>query len=172
VSNASLGKLYLYSGRIDDAIKRLHEATGQLPSLSRPWTNLGQCYELAGNTTEVKSSYERAAFLDPVDYSTWARLADLAYREQQPAAAIDYYKRAIAGWSNQSSIHAGRVLRIYLSKIIVPNDIVPRNLLAYSKPSFDSSAVCSRLAEMYRASGNPAAARYFDNLREELERRK
>jgi tetratricopeptide (TPR) repeat protein len=171
IFNASLGKLYLYRGRAEDAIKSLKESTSQLPSLSRPWANLGQCYELVGDESDAKLSYERAAFLEDADYSNWDRLGNMAYRHQQLTPAITYYERALTRWLKQSSIHSDRVFRVYRSKYIVPNDIIPTNLLAYSEPSFNDVGVYSRLAEMYRATGNQAAASYFDNLKEGLERK-
>jgi tetratricopeptide (TPR) repeat protein/O-antigen ligase len=172
IFNGNLGKLYLYTGRVADATGRLQESTLQLPTLSRPWLNLGQCYELVGNEKEAKLSYERAAFLEEANYSTWDRLGNLAYRQQQWAPAIAYYQKALAHRLKQSSIHSERVLRVYRSRYIVANDIIPTNLLAYSEPSLNVAGVYSRLAEMYRASGNQAAASYFDNLKAGLERGK
>jgi len=163
--NANLGKLYFYAGRIDDAIRRLRESTLQLPSLSRPWLNLGQCYELVGNEREAKLSYERAAFLEDTNYSTWDRLGNLVYQQQQSTSAIAYYEKALTHRLKQSSIHSERVFRVYRSRYIVPNDILPTNLLAYSEPSLDVAGIYARLAEIYRASGNQATATYFDNLK-------
>lgn len=172
IFNANLGKLYLYTGRIDDAIKRLRDSTLQLPALSRAWLNIGQCYELVGDEKEAKLSYERAAFLEEANYSTWDRLGNLAYRQRESTAAITYYQRALTHRMKQSSIHSERVFRIYRSRDIVANDIVPTNLLAYSEPSLNVAGVYARLAEMYRANGNQAAASYFDNLKAGLERGK
>ena len=170
VFNASLGKLYLYNGQVDAATKRLQESTLQLPSLSRPWLNLGQCYESAQDETEAKLSYERASFLDETDYLVWERLGNLAYQQRQPTYAISYYEKAVMRWTRQSSIHSEEVFRVYRSKYVVPNDIVPTNLLAYSQPSLDRAEVFSRLAEMYQTTGNQASAYHYQKLKEELEK--
>src|SRR6185369_11859643 len=151
IANAGLGKLYLYEGRVDEAIKRLQDATAQLPSLSLAWINLGQCYELTGNESEAKLAYERALFLDDGNYSALDHLGDLAYQQQQSTQAIAYYERALNRYQRQSSIHSERVFRIYRAKQIVANDIVPARLLAYAAPAFDRSEVYVRLTLLHRA---------------------
>jgi tetratricopeptide (TPR) repeat protein len=158
IANAGLGKLYLYEGRVDEAIKRLQDATAQLPSLPLAWINLGQCYELTGNESEAKLAYERALFLDDGNYSALDHLGDLAYQQQQPAQAIAYYERALNRFQRQSSIHSERVLRIYRAKQIVANDIVPARLLAYAAPAFDRSEVYVRLTLLHRAKEHIDAA--------------
>ena len=150
IANASLGKLYLYSGRVDEAMKKLRDSTLQLPTLSRAWLNLGQCYELMGNESEARLAYEKVAFLDEENYSALDRLGNLVYQQHQPTEAIAYYEKALSRFQRQSSIHSERVFRVYRSKQIVPNDIVPTRLLAYCEPAFDRAAVYSRLAELER----------------------
>ena len=148
IASARLGKLYLYSGRVDEAIRRLRDSTLHLPTLSRAWLNLGQCYELMGSESEARLAYEKAAFLDEENYSALNRLGNLAYQQRQSTQAIAYYEKALNRFLRQSSIHSERVFRVYRSKQIVPNDIVPTRLLSYCEPAFDRAAVYSRLAEL------------------------
>lgn len=157
---AKLGKLYL-SRRPEIAEQLLVKATDSLPGLARPWFNLGLIYELNGDERRMKRCYERATFIDPDDAASWYRLGVYFDRSSQKKEAIRSYQHALAGWRDQSSVHAGRARRIYRSSHTLRDDIIPSGLLAYCSPGFDQKKACLRIAGLYLKLGNEEMAKNY-----------
>lgn len=162
VLKARLGKLYLYSDR-PEAMETLKQSTVELPSLSRPWLYLGILYERQLEFEEAKRCYEKSVFLGG-DFSVLLQLGRLHDQAGGTADAMRYYESAINSWLSNSSDSARRAPRVYQTTDIVPDDILPRGFLSYVEPDFDLRAACSRLANLYRATGNTEQANYFDDL--------
>jgi tetratricopeptide (TPR) repeat protein len=162
VFRARLAKLYLYSGR-PEAIETLKQITVELPSLSRPWLYLGILYERQRDNEEAKRCYDKSVFLGG-DFSVLLQLGRLHDQADRTAEAMRYYQSAINSWLSNSSDSARRAARVYQTTDIVPDDILPRGFLSYVEPDFELRDTCTRLANLYRTTGNAEQANYFDEL--------
>lgn len=162
VLKARLGKLYLYSDRLE-AMETLKQVTVELPNLPRPWLNLGILYERKLDQEEAKRCYERAVFLGG-DYSALLQLARLHDGADRTVDAIRYYQLAINRWWSNASESALNAPRVYQASSTVPDNIVPRGFLSYVEPHFDLGATCARVANLHRTNGNAEQANYFDDL--------
>lgn len=161
-AKAKLGKLYLAS-HPERATRLLEEAAADLPSLSRPWANLGQLYEQGGDEARAERSYRKALFIEQ-DVPTIVRLGNLHERQRRTQEAINQYRWAVSTWRGQSSTHASRVRRIYHSRFTLRDDIVPRGISVYTAPAFDMVGMCRKLSAMLRQTGNETSAAYYDKL--------
>jgi tetratricopeptide (TPR) repeat protein len=161
IIEGQLGKLYVARNR-SRAHELLIRATTDLPSLSRSWSNLGKVYGIEGRQEEAELCFRKAAFLDASDYVPLQALAEFYEQAARPTEAIDCYRRAIDNWDQLMSVHAYRSARIYNSKFVVRDDIIPRGLLAYTEPAFDRGATCARLSTLYRQVGDWAKAADFE----------
>jgi tetratricopeptide (TPR) repeat protein len=164
ILKGKLGKLYLHIGLLDKAFVLLQQASMELPSLSRPWYNLGNIYELQGDERSMRECYQRATFLDGNDTLSWLKLANSHERHNNKPEAIRSYARAVSSWLNIVSEHARRASRIYHLPFIVYDDIVPNEFLSYCGPFFDVSGVCLKLAKLYEETGDARLANYYENL--------
>jgi Tfp pilus assembly protein PilF len=169
IVKAKLGKLVL-DRQPDLALQMLEEATAELSNLSRPWINLGALYEQQGRDDRAELSYKKSIFIDGGETSVWLRLGKLYDRRQQTQAAISHYRRAIQSWIDQTSVHASRVRRIYLSRYTLRDDLIPTGFNAYTHPAIDIDGTCARLSELYRQQGNQAMAEQYENIRKEYAR--
>lgn len=161
-AKAKLGKLYLESQPVR-ATQLLEEAAADLPSLSRPWANLGYLYEQRGDAARAERSYRKSLFIEQ-DVPTILRLGSLQEKQQRTQEAINQYRWAVNTWRNQSSTHASRVRRIYHSRFTLRDDIAPRGISLYSLPAFDMAGTCRKLSAMLRQTGNESAAAYYEKL--------
>lgn len=163
---AKLGKLAV-DRQPDLAAQMLQEATAELSNLTRPWINLGTLYEQQGDDERAELNYKKSIFIDGGETTVWFQLAKLYDRRQNTQAAINHYRRAVQSWIDQTSVHASRVRRIYLSRSTVRDDVIPSGFNAYTNPAFDIDWTCARLAALYRQQGNEAQAEQYENLRKE-----
>ncbi len=162
MAKAKLGKLYLES-QPERATHLLEEAATDLPSLSRPWANLGYLYEQRGDAAQAERSYRKALFIEQ-DVPTIIRLGSLQEKQQRTQEAINQYRWAVNTWRNQSSIHASRVRRIYQSRYTLRDDVAPRGISVYASPAFDMVGMCRKLSAMLRQVGNENAAAFYEKL--------
>ena len=163
---AKLGKLAV-DRQPDLAKQTLKEATAELSNLTRPWINLGTLYEREGNDAQAELCYKKSIFIDGGEPAVWFRLGQLYDRQQNTPAAISDYRRAIQKWVDQTSVHASRVRRIYLSRSTVRDDVIPSGFDAYTKPAFDIDWTCARLSAWFRQQGDEALAEQYENIRKE-----
>ena len=159
-----LGKIYLYKNMLDKASAVLGEAVTDLPALPRPWHNLGDVYEQQGDEAAMVECYRRATFLDGDDALAWSKLGDFHNRRNHKDEAIHSYVRAVRGWMNMRSEHAGRASRIYRAKFTIFDDVVPDGFLAYCSPSPDVSKICLELARLYDEGGQSGLSNYYKDL--------
>ena len=163
---AKLGKLLL-DRQPDAAAKVLEEATAALSNLSRPWTNLGWLYERRGEGDRAELSYKKAIFIDGGETQVFFRLANYYDSKQRTQDAINFYRRAVQSWIDQTTVHASRVRRIYISRSTVRDDVIPKGFSTYTNPAFDFDWTCARIATLYRQTGNPAQAEQYEKLRKD-----
>ncbi len=166
---AKLGKLAL-ERQPELAAQVLKEATGQLSNLTRPWINLGTLYEQQGADDQAELSYRKSVFIDGGEPAVLLLLASFYDRRQRTPEAINYYRRAIQGWIDQTSVHFGRVRRIYVSRYTVREDVIPAGFNTYTNPAFDIDGACARLSALYRQQGNETLAEQYEKLRKEYAR--
>jgi len=166
-AKAKLGKLYLDT-QPERATRLLEEAAAELPSLARPWANLGYLYEQRGDAARAERSYRKALFIDQ-DVPTILRLGNLYERQQRTQEAVNQYRWAVNTWSNQSSTHASRVRRIYHSRFTLRDDIIPKGMSVYASPTFDMVGTCEKLSAMLRQAGKQDTAAYYEKLAREYE---
>lgn len=164
ILKSKLGKLYLYVNLLDKASAALREAVGELPSLPRPWHNLGAVYEKQGDETAMKECYQRATFLDGGDALAWSKLGDLHNRHNNKHETIRSYAQAIRSWMTMTSEHAGRASRIYHTRFVVFDDVVPNGFLSYCSPSINVSEICQILAKLYDETGDRGLSNYYKGL--------
>lgn len=63
---------------------------------------LGEIFQHQGKLAEAKTNFQRAVEIDPLLGFGYVRLGELAERENDLAAAIDYYQKALAAMVNDS----------------------------------------------------------------------
>jgi tetratricopeptide (TPR) repeat protein len=148
----------------------LREATAELSNLTRPWINLGTLYEQQGDDARAELSYKKSIFLDGGETAVWLRLGKLYDRQQKFPAAISCYRRAVQSWIDQTSVHASRVRRIYLSRYTVRDDVLPNGFNAYTNPALDVVGTCARISALSRQQGNEAMATQYESIGKEYKR--
>lgn len=163
---AKLGKLAM-DRQPELAMQMLQEATAELSNLSRPWISLGTLYKQQGREDRAELSYKKSIFVDGGETAVWLNLGRLYDDQQKTQAAITHYRRAVQRWIDQTSVHASRVRRIYLSRYTVRDDVIPKGFNAYTLPAFDIEGTCARLSALYRLQGNEAMAAEYENIRRE-----
>ena len=164
ILKGKLGKLYLHANLLEKASALLKEAVTELPSLPRPWANLGIIYERQGNEAAMWECYRRAALLSPSDAQSWSKLGYLHDRSNNKQDAINSYTQAVNAWMNMMSEHAGRTSRIYQARFIVSDDVVPNGFLAYCNPVLNVSEICRRLAQLYKEMGDSRRSTHYEEL--------
>jgi len=164
ILKGKLGKLYLYMNMLDRAAVLLMQASSELPSLSRPWYNLGNIYEQQGDEASMRKCYQRAAFLDGSDPLPWLKLGNFYERHNNKNEAIRSYARVVSNRLNLASEHANRVFRIYRARSIVQDDVMPNGFLSYCSSAVDLSEICLKLAKLYDETGDTRLSSYYKDL--------
>jgi Tfp pilus assembly protein PilF len=90
----AIGRSYLLSGRINEAISELSTAASLDPRLSEAHNLLGVAYDKKGLADRAKDSYERAVKEEPEDAQTLNNLGFSLYQNGNYRAAVDRLKRA------------------------------------------------------------------------------
>ena len=90
----SQGRMYLSSGRINEAISELSLAASLDPRLNEAHSLLGLAYDRKGLHDRAKDSYDRAVKADPEDAQTLNNLGFSLYQHGNCRAAVDKLKRA------------------------------------------------------------------------------
>lgn len=151
IAQARLARLYLEDGHYTAARKLLLDCGRQMPQLSRVWVNLARSQVTACSPEAigaVRRYLERAMFFDPVDPAAWvlqARLLEISGNRQSGG---DFRRRARILASANTSRHSSRVTRVYHTRAVVRDDVLPEGLLEYCSPSYDllsqvAANVCS-----------------------------
>ncbi|HSJ74837.1 MAG TPA: tetratricopeptide repeat protein, partial [Gemmatimonadales bacterium] len=164
VVKGKLGKFYLEVNATDAASAMLKQAAAELPSLSRPWYNLGTIYEAQGDDKAARDCYEKALFLDRGDFTSWRRLGNYYDRRENVPGAARAYTRAVDSWMGMRSEHAGRALHVYRARSLINDDVVPNGYLAYCSPSIDAAEICRRLAKLYEEMGDLGLSSYYEDV--------
>jgi tetratricopeptide (TPR) repeat protein len=89
-----LGRTYLQSGRLNEAIAELSVAASLDPRLSEAYSLMGLAYDRKGMPERAKESYERAVKEQPEDAQTLNNLGYSLYLNGNYRAAVDRLKRA------------------------------------------------------------------------------
>lgn len=164
ILKGKLGKLYLHANPPDDASAALRDAVRELPSLPRPWHNLGDVYDRKGDKEAAREYYRKATLLDGGDAVAWWKLGRLLERRGDTQGAVRSYARAVRGWMGMTSEHGRRVSRIYRSQLTVSDDVIPNGFLSYCSPSLDVAEVCLRLVRLYEGLGDRESSDYYKEL--------
>ena len=164
ILRARIGKLCLFRGRLKDARRYLEEATTELPNLSRPWFNLAMLAKTSGHSREWEAHLRRAAELGRGNEQAWHHLGRLLESREKTDAAIRAYLRVAGMRGLRISSHARRSSRMYKTRFVMPDDIVPHGLLAYSNPPSRRVEALERLAALYSISGKRDLAERFSQL--------
>ena len=170
IAKSKLSKFYMWQGRSHESHRMLLEVTNDLPTLSRPWLYLGDYYRGTQQWRQMLLCYQRAGFLDTDDFVPWARMGDYFYESGQLTHAIPILQRALFAWLNQPSTHAQRAARMYRTRHVVRDDVIPKGLLSYCAPRFSGATVNERLAKFHADIGDKHTARYFEDLRVRIAR--
>ncbi len=161
---ARLGKLYLFRGKLEDARRYLEGATMELPNLPRPWFNLAMLAKTSGQSRKWELDLQRAAKLGRGDEQAWYHLARLFDSRAEVDAAIKAYLRVAGIRGLRVSSHARRSSRMYKTRFVMPDDVIPHGLLAYSNPPSRRVDALERLSTLYRSSGKRKLAERFSQL--------
>lgn len=137
VVRAKLGKLLIYKNDSISARQTFLEIVDVLPNLSRPWYYLGNIDALNGRDSVAIYHYRKSIFLDSKDYLPIYALAKTYNELGDTVRSGIYLKRALAAYNGMQSMNSTRSSRIYYLETM-KNDIIPRFLLNYVKPSMDS----------------------------------
>ncbi|HJU53428.1 MAG TPA: tetratricopeptide repeat protein, partial [Pyrinomonadaceae bacterium] len=88
------GRMFLSSGRVNEAITELTLAASLDPRLSEAHSLLGLAYDRKGMPERARDSYERAVKGDPTDAQTLNNLGFSLYQNGNYRAAVDKLKKA------------------------------------------------------------------------------
>lgn len=136
VSNrARLARLYLELGQTERARTALLAVTAAMPQFPRAWTNLGRLHLESNDFAAADTYFRKAAFLDPGDPSVYSLLSDLARKTGDDEEAESLAARARMLAEHVVSSHAGRVTRVYKTRAVVQDDVLPTGLQKYCRPS-------------------------------------
>jgi tetratricopeptide (TPR) repeat protein len=165
---AKLAKLYYFKNEKEKALHLLEWTVKTLPSLSRPWLYLGDLYQ-SDNEDKMIRCYQKSAFLDNSDAIPLLRLAQYYGQKNQINDAILYYKRLIRTSNLQYALHFSRVTTMYCftckdERLFMKDYLVPKGLLTYCAPSFDTSSVYLHLADIYTKKGDNKRAEEYLRL--------
>jgi Flp pilus assembly protein TadD len=90
----ALGRMFLSSGRVNEAIAELSLAASLDSRLNEAHSLLGLAYDRKGLHDRAKDSYDRAVKADPADAQTLNNLGFSLYQNGNYRAAVDKLKRA------------------------------------------------------------------------------
>jgi tetratricopeptide (TPR) repeat protein len=91
----SLGRAFLSTGRVNEAISELSLAASLDPRLAEAHSLLGVAYDRKGMHDRAKDAYSRAIKNDPEDAQTLNNLGFSLYQNGNYRAAVDKLKRAV-----------------------------------------------------------------------------
>ncbi|HEV2645135.1 MAG TPA: O-antigen ligase family protein [Acidobacteriaceae bacterium] len=114
ITEARLGALLLYSGEVVPSIPILRNAVRDLPGLPLAWLHLGIALREVGRDQESSAAFQKAAFLEGLDPN-----------------GIEVSKMPEEfGMQTTITEHAARVLRLYMTHMLEPDDLLPPGILS------------------------------------------
>lgn len=152
IDNSKLGTLYLHVGRKAEAEQVLLEAVNALPNLSYPRVIIGDILGQKDDYAGMLQSYQRATFLDRNDFAPLVRSGDYFASVGRKTEAVEAYRKGMSIALAQYSAYARRVPRIYKTPTFIRNDMVPRDLSAYSRRDCDLVELRSKLLQLIRGT--------------------
>lgn len=168
---ARLAKVYLYQQNYAQADSLLQNVLLKLENLNRVWFNLGVIHKQKNEFVQAEDCFKKAHFLDPFDVYPYLELASLHNEKKEQKRAISYYGGALKMYVRQTTEHAKRIERVYINSISpnvkdgkIYNDVIPFDLLEYSKPKFDWEAICNHIAFLLVLEGREKVAAKIKKL--------
>lgn len=83
--------------RLDEAVASFRKAGELNPTISTPWTKIGDIYLAKGDLENAKASLQRAIAIDPTDYRAHQRLGIVYDREGNVSQSIEHLEKGIIG---------------------------------------------------------------------------
>ncbi len=164
IYKARLAKVLIYKKQLKEAKQMLLDVVSVLPNLNRPWLNLAYIYRDGNNEEKMLSSLKRAILLDPNDYLPNLKLAQHFYENKQMHDALIYYTKTLERYDLIRSSNSFRSQSVYKFGG-VPNNLVPTDLLQYTKPRILLDEICQHLAKIYESKENRRLAKYFNSAK-------
>lgn len=91
-----LGELYLYQGKIDDAIAELRKELDVNPSYAAAYYKLADAYSRAQKFDEAERLLQRSVWLDPTATGPYILLGKVLEKKGEAALAVRALQRALA----------------------------------------------------------------------------
>jgi tetratricopeptide (TPR) repeat protein len=148
ILEARLGKLYLYSEKLDRAGELLEKAATLLPNLPLVWFNLGEVYRLRGQFDQALSCYKKANVIDGSLAEPFLRMAELSAQAGDKDLATRNFRLALQRWQEVKPITAAHNNRLYVGPRQVIDDLLPTTLVWYTSPCA-ASAAWEGLSELF-----------------------
>jgi len=135
VNRARLARLYLEQGQTERSRLALSAITATIPQYPRAWINMGRVYLIANDFKSAEACLRKATFLDSTDPVAYLLLSGIARRSGDESEADSLDERAQMTAKRLMSPHARRVSRVYKTRAVLGDDILPPGLETYCSPS-------------------------------------
>ena len=100
-----LGRIDQQNGRMDDAIRRLQEASALNPEYVPIEVNLGNIYLETNLSTKAETSFRKALARQPENAAALYGLGQLALSQRNYAEAVSYFEKALQQAQGANRIH-------------------------------------------------------------------
>jgi tetratricopeptide (TPR) repeat protein/O-antigen ligase len=132
---ARLGRIEIERGEYRRAEDILSSVTEAMPQFPRAWVNLARIRIQEGALRKAAECLSKATFLNDRDPLVWDLRSELARKGiGDDAEALE--DRAAVLSEQPVSAHAQRVSRVYKTRAVVRDDVLPAGLLVYCSTSF------------------------------------
>ena len=156
ILEARLGKLYQYLGDLPHSEQLLQGVAKELPNLPLVWFNLGQLYEVRGDTEKALDCYKKASVVDGSLSGPYLHMGEIYLRSGQKATAAQNLRIALQRWAHMKPITAAHNNRLYQGPPQKIDDLLPTTLVWNVTPCAASRASAG-LAALH--PGKPEYAR-------------
>jgi len=100
-----LGKSYISSGKIDDAVKYFQHSLRLKPEQAEPHYNMGLAYEKKGMTYLAEGEYRDALGVDPSHLGSVLKLGQILYNNKALGEAMELYRAYLLKDRNTPEIY-------------------------------------------------------------------
>jgi tetratricopeptide (TPR) repeat protein len=130
---AKLAKIYLNSGREQEAYALLGSVTEKLPNLNRPYIYMGDIYGARGDRPKMLEYYWLGAKTDPTDFLGDVKLGNYYKACGDTTKAAELFKAGYYKWTTIFPEYSTKTAIIYRLKRSIQNAVFPQDMLQYIK---------------------------------------
>ena len=134
-SKARLAKLYIETGDSIRALTLLNAVISDLPNMNRPYLYRADLYYKSNRRTQALRDLIMAEKLDRMDYFATYKLSNYYNLINDTIRSKAYLRMTKVKRARAFSEESLKSSKIYYLPIILPDELIPQDLLNYIKPS-------------------------------------